>query len=172
MLLTIDWSSFNFGEFCKTLLYSELIRTISVAKIYWQFQFGSKIRSLLFLYMIMPFLLKWEMIFLQNLKQLEVWKPLRKEPCNFANIFFSEISNDKTRSCMRKVNSWSCFQTETVNRFPLRKRFRWVLSAMTHNAVVFNLSFPISYWCLWHWQALYNKPIMSSKQLWNSIGIF
>ena len=161
MLLTIDWSSFNFGEFCKTLiLYSELIRTISVAKIYWQFQFGSKIRSLLFLYMIMSFLLKCEIIFLQNLKHLEVWKPFRKEPCYFANNFFSEISNDKTRSCMRKVNSWSCFQTETVNRFPLRKRFRWVLSAMTHNAVVFNLSFPISYWCLWHWQALYNKPIM------------
>ena len=155
------------------ILYSELIRAISVAKTDWPFQFGSKIRSLLFLNMIMSSLLKWEIIFLQNLKQLEIWKELRKEPCNFANNFFSsEISNDKTRSCMRKVNSWSCFQTETVNRFPLRKRFGWVLSAMTHNAVVFNLSFPISYWCRWHWQALYNKPIMGPKPLWNRVWFF
>ena len=38
--------------------------------------------------MIKFFLLKCEMIFLQNLKHPEVWKPFRKEPCCFADIFF------------------------------------------------------------------------------------
>ena len=74
----------------------------------------------------------------------------------FRFSWYQTLKCNQSGSCLKKSELLILLQTETVNRFPLRKRFGWVLSAMTHNAVVFHLSFPISYRCIWHWQALYN----------------